>query len=284
MNRLKKERPSGRPRVSRAGPASLRTMGLVAAGGFLIGVVWPRLAGVSLVPEAPVEELAGTPAEEVVEPGTEIAARSEGSAAEEVKPLDTLEIGESEITSCRDSARKEQKSCDAVDVDALVHGALRSLAQCEGARGAFGTLSLGFELDFEKNQIGGVKSGRSTDLPKAPAEELLRCAKQALGGVKLEGAGHEHASYSVYYRLRFKTPEAALADQATVVPASGHALVEWRTALVRENPERGAKVVARVLAGARLIVTGRQGDWYRVKYDARGREGWVHGAALGLGK
>jgi len=31
-----------------------------------------------------------------------------------------------------------------------------------------------------------------------------------------------------------------------------------------------------------VVVTGRQGDWYRVKYDAQGREGWVHGAGLGL--
>ena len=34
--------------------------------------------------------------------------------------------------------------------------------------------------------------------------------------------------------------------------------------------------------GTEVFVTGRQGDWYRVKYDAKGNEAWVHKNALAL--
>jgi len=67
-----------------------------------------------------------------------------------------------------------------------------------------------------------------------------------------------------------------------VTPASGVATVSWDTALVRTAPDRESKVVARVLSGTRVGVTGRSGDWYRVKYDAKGREGWVFRTSIGM--
>lgn len=260
-------------------------VGLLALGGFIVGIVWPRLAGLSLVPEAPVDEISSPAAAEPPEAPLEAAPSGHEPATKKLSPEDTLAIGEADITSCRDAKGKSPARCGELDVDALVHAELRSLAQCPGATGAFGTLSIGFELDFEdKKKIVDVKSGRSTDLPKAPAEELLRCAKKALREVSLATAQHEHARYTVFYKLLFKTPEAALGEKSEISSMSGQALVQWQTALVRENPERDATVKARVLTGTRLLVTGRKGEWYRVKYDAKGREGWVHGAALGLGK
>jgi SH3-like domain-containing protein len=41
-------------------------------------------------------------------------------------------------------------------------------------------------------------------------------------------------------------------------------------------------VKARLLYGTKVFVTGRQGDWYRIRYDAHGREGWVHKNALAM--
>lgn len=279
MNRPKAGAPSARPRVRDIGPASLRTVGLIAAGGFVLGVVWPRLAGVSLVPEVPLEE-ARTALDE--EPTAEPAAPSNEGEAKQLTLQDTLEVGEPEVTSCRDAKGKEQKTCDAIEIDGVAHAPLRSLGECPGAQGAFGTLSLGFEVEFDKKRVSGLKAGRSTDLPGAVAEELLRCAKRALAEVQLSALAHEHQRYTVFYRLKFKTPEAAVAEQSTIVAASGQADVRWQTALVRESPERDSKVKERVLSGTRLLVTGRKGEWYRVKYDSKGREGWVHGAALGL--
>jgi SH3-like domain-containing protein len=52
-------------------------------------------------------------------------------------------------------------------------------------------------------------------------------------------------------------------------------------AIIREKPKDGP-VVARILRGTRVVVSGRQDDWYRVKYDAKGSEGWVFKTAIGM--
>jgi hypothetical protein len=51
--------------------------------------------------------------------------------------------------------------------------------------------------------------------------------------------------------------------------------------MLRSEPKEG-DVVARILRGTRVVVTGRQGDWYKVRYDAKGNEAWVFKAAIGL--
>jgi len=252
-------------------------------GSSVLGVKTHRIVrrGVALVPEAPTEE----PKAAALEDGGETELPGAAPPETETKQLtsdDTLQIGEAEVTSCRDEDGHEQKKCDALEVDGLVHAQLRSLAECPAAAGVFGVFSLGFDIDFAKRKIEKLKSGRSTNMPRAVSDELVRCAAKAFATVTPSGGRHEYSRYTVFYRLEFKTPEAALAEQSNVVPASGHADVRWQTALIREKPDRDAKVVQRVLGGARLVVTGRAGEWYRVKYDGKGREAWVHGAALGI--
>jgi SH3-like domain-containing protein len=66
-----------------------------------------------------------------------------------------------------------------------------------------------------------------------------------------------------------------------VIEASGRATVGWQVALIRNEPRKG-EVVARILSGTNVVVTGRNGDWYRVKYDGKGNEGWVYRSAIGL--
>ena len=65
-------------------------------------------------------------------------------------------------------------------------------------------------------------------------------------------------------------------------PASGHATVSWDVALVRATPARDGEVRARVLSGTRVVVTGKNGDWFRIKYDAKGNQGWVYRTAIGM--
>ncbi len=283
MNRAKPSaKKSSRPRLTEQGPTSYRVFAIIAAAGFVVGVVWPRLSGVKLVPEAPIEEARG-----LEEANADAAPSAVAPAEPEARQLttdDLLEIGEPEITSCRDAQGKEKKGCDPIDLDERLHPALRALGDCPGGKGAFGTLSLGFDVDFEQKAVTNVKSGRSTDMPATAVSELLRCAKQSLSTIPLDAVKHAEPSYTLFYRLRFKTPEAALSNESGIVPANGQADVRWQTALIRDEPERGGKVRERVLSGARLLVTGRKGEWYRVKYDAQGREGWVHGAALGFDK
>ncbi len=269
------------PRVLREESAQpLSRVGIIALVGFAVGIVWPRLAGVSLVPEAPREQ-SSTAVEEKGkdEPKQEPQQSSE---TKEIKPTDRLEIGPPIITSCIDEDGDKHTSCDELDSDSLVHSVLRSLASCPAANGAFGTLSLGMDLDFEEKKVTKVTSGQSTDLPGSVTKAILRCAEEGLASVKVQGVPAEYSGYRVYYVLQFKTPEQVISSEDEITPATGKATVRWRTALIRSAPDRESKVVERILSGARVVVTGRKGEWYRVKFDARGREGWVHGAALGL--
>src|SRR5690606_19629987 len=95
------------PRLLRVtGGQPLSRVGVIAVVGFFVGVAWPRLAGVSLVPEAPLEDTSKpAPAEDGVEP-TPVEAETK-----EIKPVDQLEIGKAQITSCRDQEGKAQSSC-----------------------------------------------------------------------------------------------------------------------------------------------------------------------------
>lgn len=259
--------------------ASLGRVGIIALVGFVIGIAWPRLAGVSLVPEAPVEDESIELAEE--EPSGEEKDAPEPEVIE-LTPEDRLAIGPAQITSCNDAEGKKVGRCDSPDMDSLIHPHLIALLGCPAATGVFGTLSLGFKIDFQAAKVSEATSGRSTDLPEATTKELLRCADKEFEAVVVKEIPRDHVSYQVYYSLEFKTPEVAAEEKTAVTPASGQATVQWRSAQIRKEPDREGTVQARLLAGARVVVTGRMGEWYRVKYDAKGREGWIHGAALGL--
>jgi hypothetical protein len=273
-------RKDSAPQVTAEESASLGRVGIIALVGFVIGVAWPRLAGVSLVPEAPVDEdsFGDAPAAAAAESAT---GPSEPEVIE-LTPEDRLAIGPAQVTSCVDKEGKKGASCDKPAIDEIVHPHLIALLGCPAAAGVFGTLSLGFQLDFEAGKVFDPISGRSTDVPETTKKELLLCAKKEFEAIKIPPLPHEYSGYQVYYSLEFKTPEAAAEEKSSVTPASGQATIQWRSAQIRKEPEQGSDVQSRLLAGARVIVTGRMGEWYRVKYDARGREGWIHGAALGL--
>lgn len=277
MARTQKNNPSG-PVVRTQEEGSLGRVGIIALVGFVIGIAWPRLAGVSLVPEAPVDEETASLEEE----STEAAQAAAEPEVIELTPEDRLGVGPAQVTSCEDSDGKKQSRCDTPDVDSIIHPHLIALLGCPAATGVFGTLSLGFKMDFKAKKVSSPTSGRSTSLPAATTKELLRCAEKEFQSVAVREIPHEHESYQIYYALDFKTPEAAAEAKTSVTPASGQATVQWHSAQVRKAPEQEAEVQARLLSGARVVVTGRMGEWYRVKYDAKGREGWIHGAALGL--
>jgi hypothetical protein len=280
-------------------PLKLGRVGIIALVGFGLGIAWPRLAGVRLVPTLPNEssssgpDLSGAPEERPQ--ASAVASAVPAPPVPETPPRAPQDqppvVGEAQVTSCSDGGGR-LKSCDDVDFDRVARVPIEALEGCDPARGITGVLSLGFELDFKTERVTRVASGKTTSLGDKEQSILLDCYRKAFSNVSLAGIPHEHRNYTVFYRVELKgtkaTPGAASAAAegesapVAVTPASGTATVTWNTALVRESPDREGKTIARVLQGTRVGVTGRSGDWYRVKYDAKGNQGWVFRTAIGM--
>jgi hypothetical protein len=280
-----------RPRLGR--------VGIIAGVAFVLGVLWPWLAGVQLVPSAPVADSSQAGGEAPAKAKAKAQAKAkasvaplagEGPAPARVsQPGERVKVGDPTITSCRSPEGKKLSKCDGIDFDGVARPRLQALSGCKALQDARGVLSVGFDLDFQKNAITDYHQGKSTSLPDPTAKQLIACIKQEFSSASLKDIEHDNDHYTVFYLVELvrpeptdeqaADPEAAGADGVT--PASGTATVGWEVALIRKEPKEG-EIVARVLSGVRVIVTGRQGDWYRIKYDGKGNEGWVYRAAIGL--
>ena len=275
-------------------------IGIIAAVGFAIGIAWPRLAGVKLVPSVPVpaaaeasaRELTGAPVE-TKPPEAEALPPAPSAAAPEKPPGERVLVSDVQIASCRNVHGKRVQSCDRVDFDRVAREHLRELSTCPGTEDGAGVLSLGFDLDFEGDKIKNIQSGKSTSLEQDNVDRLLACARENFAKVSLAGIAHEQATYTLFYRIELlapaggsaksgKEPAGASSAGTDDSPASGRATVSWDVALVRSAPARDGEVRARVLAGTRVVVTGKNGDWFRIKYDAKGNQGWVYRTAIGM--
>src|SRR6185369_1077196 len=259
-------------------------VGLIVTAGFLIGIIWPRIAGFKLVPSVPSQPAESSSADLTGAPGE---AKAPAPAPAEAEPppaatgpgpqLDRLQISEPQFLACKDNGKKFKEECDHVEFDRLARPHIQALAACAGADKLLGVLSLGFDLDFTSQSVKNVKSGKSTSFNEAETEALLECEKKEFSNVSLVGIAHKHEAYSVFYKVEFPKAVAEKAEatptgdaaSADVTEASGHATVAWDVALVRSSASRDGAVVARVLQGTRVSVTGRRGDWYRIKYDVK---------------
>jgi len=253
----------------------LGRLAIIVAVGFVVGVGWPRLAGIRLAPEPPVEasDEKKAIAPKVEEPVPELPVAPH---------VEKLTLGEPQITACRDASGKVQKVCDSVPFQDVVNPRLKTLSGCEAAEGAMGTLSIGFEFNFEKNSVERVILGKSTTLPLPTAKALVGCIEREFETAALTQLKHQYAKYSAFFLVEFAPPEPKKGQEDQILEAAGRATVSWALALIRETPNNDGVVKARVQNGTRVVVTGRKADWYRVKYDGQGNEGWVFKAAIGL--
>jgi hypothetical protein len=283
-------------------------VGLIVTVGFVIGILWPRLAGFKLVPSVPSQpadsgnaDLTGAPGDAGVarpssaaaaeaEPPAAAPAASAASAASDAEPSpDRLQISDPQFVVCKAKGKKHKDDCDHVEFDRLARPHIQALSACPGAEHMAGVLSLGFDLDFELQTVKAIKNGKSTSLAEADVAALLACEKKEFANVSLVGIAHQNQSYSVFYRVDFPKPgnnpvqpPTSDGDSGDVTEATGRATVAWDVALVRNSASRDGAVIARVLQGTRIAVTGRRGDWYRIKYDVLGNVGWVYRTAIGM--
>ena len=274
-------------------------VGLIVTAGFAIGIIWPRIAGFKLVPSVPSQPAESSSADTTGAPGEAKGPAQaappppepEAASASPAVQLDRLQISEPQFLACKNNGKRLKEECDRIEFDRLARPHIQALAACAGADKLVGVLSLGFDLDFTSQAVKNVKSGKSTSFNEAETESLIECEKKEFSNVSLVGIAHKHEVYSVFYKVEFPkasteksegAPASAEAPSPDVTEASGHATVAWDVALVRSSASRDGAVVARVLQGTRVAVTGRRGDWYRIKYDVKGSVGWVYRTAIGM--
>src|SRR5690242_2569015 len=99
----------------------LGRVGLIAVIGFGVGILWPRLAGMRLVPSVPSDkseasgaELSGAPVDAGA-PSIASAEPAPAASAAASPPAPTKElfsVAAGEVASCRDERGKKVERCD----------------------------------------------------------------------------------------------------------------------------------------------------------------------------
>jgi hypothetical protein len=293
-------------------------VGIVAALGFVIGVAWPRLAGVHLGPAAPVEASpnatptpSAAPHMEAPPVQSALATTASSASAPPAAPppsasaaapgeVPSVIANRGIVLSCRGEdgeAKKGFAGCGAVGgFDAIVQPRLRKLASCPAALGANGKLSVVFNIDFPSNKVS-VEVGKSSTV--ANVDAFAACVKPAFQGVSLGALDHQNPRYALFYSVVFapKDGRVAAAGGASAAPATpsaaanvpapvdsaddGTAQVIWEVAIVRDTPRTG-QVLARLTRGTKIRLGAGQDGWYRVKYGTDfSSEGWVYRGAIG---
>jgi hypothetical protein len=221
-------------------------VGVITALGFIVGVAWPRLAGVRLGPAVPESAVASSsstaaPPEPSPAPGAPASAAIPAAPAAvstpsvaAVAPAATaggpsapaasgsapvsVSVGHGAVFACTttDGDALKGNACGTLaGLDSVVMPRLRRLADCPDAASANGKLHLNVRVDFARSALG-VELGRTRGV--TPAEPLLACAKAALSGASAgtSNISHENARYSVAYTVTFG---GAAASAASAGPA-----------------------------------------------------------------
>ena len=277
-------------------------VGLVAVAGFIIGIAWPRLAGVRVGPSAPSDarpavEAPASASAPAAPSGAPVAPGPSGAPAAptaEEPPSGTVMVGPGKIQRCFDKKGKKQESCGELQIDQIVVPKLKDLGKCASAIGLEGKMSVGFEVHFEKKEVH-VTKGKKNTLPSTTVQGILQCAAKEMANLPLDEVPHKWARYTLAYQVTFVKPgkpqeepkgdakdgddEKPAGQTTSETGVTGSAVVGWDTALLRKDPKDG-EVIARLVRGTKVKLVGRQNDWYKV--ESGSKVGWVYRGSIGL--
>ena len=289
------------PARDRDAPSWIK-VGVIAAVGFLVGVAWPRLAGVKIGPSAPSETSASSSAAKTARapeaPPASVTAKASAvaSAPASAVPAATppqVAVQRGAVLTCKteDGEAKKGKECGSVaQLDAVVMHRLRKVASCSAAEGQTGKLSFIVNADFASGRLGW-DVGKSSSVGNV--EGVTTCLKTIFQGASLSGVAHDNPKYTVAYTATLST-ESGKGDDAKedanakskddkpvdVAPGS-EGTVAWEIALVRDVPKTG-QVVARLPRGSKVKLGSQKEGWFAIKYgDGFTSDGWVYRGALG---
>jgi hypothetical protein len=274
-------------------------VGLIALVGFVIGIAWPRLAGVRLGPAPPedsrsVAALASGASQGSSRPAASGSAPAAASASatpphSAVASSDTVVVGAGKVLSCRNAKGKPLEECDTPDFETVSGPRLKMLTKCAATKGLDGKLSIGFELDFNRNRIK-VLRGKSTTLPAAAVNGVWQCVETEFQKARLDDVTHQHSRYTIFFTVQLGGAARQVeSDQAPPAksepvdqenakePSTGSAQVVYDAVLVRDEPKEG-KVIGRLVRGARVDLLSKKGAWYKIRFGDR--EGWVYRGSI----
>lgn len=276
-------------------------VGIIAVVGFLIGVAWPRLAGLQLGPTPPDEGRRDPDVADTAAPvgsgaaalGSALPVASGSAKGPAPVEVQTVVVKKTDVLSCRDQKNKPVETCDRPDFDTLLMPLIKNLEKCPSAAGLAGKLSIGYDLDFHSNKVSVVQ-GKSTTIPRSTVTGIWTCANDEIKRLKLDGMQHDHRRYTVFYSAFFFPPGKVIdADMESDEPERDHrvgdgketvaadvigsAQIVYDTVLVRDEPKTG-KVVARLVRGTRVDLLSKKDSWYRIRFEDR--EGWVYRGAI----
>ena len=300
------DRPTVQVPSAEADHPSWTKVAVIAALGFVVGLAWPRIAGVRLGPSVPASPSASsgpiesTPAASASgSAGAPADVASAGGGASSLSGAVTQPVPEASPTEatvlrgyvigCKTAQNESLKGADCgglSGLDAVVMPRLRRLSSCPEASGAAGKLHLVLTVDFARETF---TTELSRSHPISSADAWLGCARSDLAGVRIAGISHEHPKYSVAYAVAFTgsapaSPAAVIPSAVQEVPPDSDprtAQVEWEVAIVRDSPKTG-KVIARLQRGTTLRIGSPKDGWWPVKYgDGYTSEGWVYRGAIG---
>ncbi len=272
-------------------------IGAIAVVGFVVGVAWPKLAGVRVGPSAPAEAVAARAAAQnpqaAAAPETSAApAAAQAPSAAVNAPGPNANPNAPEIVvkngillGCKteDGQNLRGLACGTISFDGIAQPHIKKLAQCAAAQGAEGKFGVVFNLDFSSKKTR-FSVGHSSTVKDA--EGLVSCLKTEFESVSLSAVTHEHPTYSILYNTTFLphgTSSAEKTSRAEPTPSGNGdaARIVWEVAIVRDKPRTG-QVVARLSRGANVHVGTGQDGWYQVKYgDSFASEGWLYRGAIG---
>lgn len=292
---------------------------VIAAIGFVVGVAWPRLAGVRLGPSVPesasIEAVAPVPSARAAPtsappapaPSSGLAVAPAATTAIALVPAPPatqtspevaakghagggLTVGRGFVFACKTADGESLKSSQCgklLGLDAVVLPRLRLVEACPASATVSGKMHFVVRADFARGTLA-AEFGKSQG-PDAP-EGLLACVRTSLAGASVAGVQHDYPAYAVAYTLAFGAPGAAAAAAIAPAPAApppssgaaeGSSLVVWDVALVRDAPKTG-KVIARLQRGTPLRLGSSKDGWYTVKFgDGFSSDGWVFRGAVG---
>ncbi|MFO0740482.1 MAG: SH3 domain-containing protein [Labilithrix sp.] len=204
------------PTAAQDKPAWVK-VGVIAAVGFVIGIAWPRIAGVRIGPNAPGEsaaaasashggrapdappasvtkQIAPTPSASVASAPSQTASPPAGAAPP------SITVSKGLVLTCKttDGENKKGKDCGAVPgVDEIVRPRVRKIATCSGMEGQTGKFSLTANADFVSGRFWYEVNTKSATVQNLDA--VQSCLKTVFHNTATTATPHEHNRYTVVY-------------------------------------------------------------------------------------